>query len=528
MHDAMVSDLLSSILMLLDGAPPVDDADPMSWIWRQAHLPLRHGGLGTASAATIRDAAYYGSFALAVPLILELFGEVGLPSALSDPSATVQISPVTATEAVEAAVLARGTDAGLLSQKFTTCHGTFRQHFTAISNHLLTMDDDELLSEHVSKCIPRPILHFINARININALLKLLPDKTASKLEPLPQIDFSTQQQKGQKSASHIVKEVEVERYRQAAVEAGATDVVARLDDCRSFGAGAFLEVIPMGHYHSTSSTAIRPDFMRAAIRKFIGLLPPGVAPSDICLKCKKPLDDKHDKVGATKAAVCGSLTRACCHPSWCPRGTHKAKVHNAVADVLCEMWLALGGNAASDHKSTVINGRVSGANACELANGTRVDVVLFGAGKGGGDVYIDVSIACAECHLTFDIAIEAKENDKHEKYKKEVERLPNCKFMPFVLGSNGGFGPCALKVWNMLKAHAKKVQGRDWRHSWTSRSFCSRWRQILSVRLMQHNAESMLERILPVTRLRALALEVGPDADHVGFREFLADGNAR
>ena len=44
----------------------------------------------------------------------------------------------------------------------------------------------------------------------------------------------------------------------------------------------------------------------------------------------------------------------------------------------------------------------------------------------------------------------------------------------------------------------------------------------------MQHNAESMLERILPVTRLRALALEVGRDADHVGFREFLADGNAR
>ena len=40
--------------------------------------------------------------------------------------------------------------------------------------------------------------------------------------------------------------------------------------------------------------------------------------------------------------------------------------------------------------------------------------------------------------------------------------------------------------------------------------------------------AESMLERILPVTRLRALALEVGPEADHAGFREFLADGNAR
>ena len=285
------------------------------------------------------------------------------------------------------------------------------------------MDDDEPLSDHSSKCISRPILQFINARIKINALLKRLPDKTTSKLEPLPQ----------------IVKEVEVERFRQAAIEAGATDVVARLDDCRSFGAGAFLEVIPMGHYHSTSGTAIRPDSMRTAIRKFIGLLPPGVVPSDICLKCKKPLDDKYDKVGATKAAVCGSLTRACCHPSWCPRGTHKAKVHNAVADVLCEMWVAIGGNAASEHKSTVINKRMrasrqSSINACALVNGTRSDVVLFGAGKGGGDVYIDVSIACAECHLTFDTAIEAKENDKHKKYKEEVENSPTVSSCHFLL----------------------------------------------------------------------------------------------
>jgi hypothetical protein len=35
-------------------------------------------------------------------------------------------------------------------------------------------------------------------------------------------------------------------------------------------------------------------------------------------------------------------------------------------------------------------------------------------------------------------------------------------------------------------------------------------------------------ERILPVTRLRALALEVGPEADHAVLREFLTDVNAR
>ncbi len=31
--------------------------------------------------------------------------------------------------------------------------------------------------------------------------------------------------------------------------------------------------------------------------------------------------------------------------------------------------------------------------------------------------------------------------------------------------------------------------------------------------------------RALPVTRLRALALEVGTDDEHAGFREFLGDG---
>ena len=271
----------------------------------------------------------------------------------------------------------------------------------------------------------------------------------------------------------------------------------------------------------------IRSDHFRAAIRRYVGLPPPGVAPSDICLKCKQPLDANFDKAGATWGAVCGSLTRACCHASWCSRGTHKNKSHNAVADVLAEMWTALGGGAASDHKSMVVNGRVGGANACELPNNARVDVVLFGAGEAGEDLYIDVSISCIECHSSFESAIKAKEKDKNDMYKNEVEKLPNCQFLPFVIGSVGGFGSCARQIWDLLKTHAKKVQGRDWRHAWSSRSFCTRWRQSLSVRLMRLTAESMIERALPVTRLRALALEVETDGEHAGFREFVADGSA-
>ena len=271
----------------------------------------------------------------------------------------------------------------------------------------------------------------------------------------------------------------------------------------------------------------IRSDHFRAAIRRYVGLPPPGVAPSDICLKCKQPLDANFDKAGATWGAVCGSLTRACCHASWCSRGTHKNKSHNAVADVLAEMWTALGGGAASDHKSMVVNGRVGGANACELPNNARVGVVLFGAGEAGEDLYIDVSISCIECHSSFESAIKAKEKDKNDMYKNEVEKLPNCQFLPFVIGSVGGFGSCARQIWDLLKTHAKKVQGRDWRHAWSSRSFCTRWRQSLSVRLMRLTAESMIERALPVTRLRALALEVETDGEHAGFREFVADGSA-
>jgi hypothetical protein len=100
--------------------------------------------------------------------------------------------------------------------------------------------------------------------------------------------------------------------------------------------------------------------------------------------------DDKYDKEGSTKTAVCGSLTRACCLPpvDVVPERNSQGQgtqYRQLLQDVLCEMWVlhvAISGNSASDHKSTVPNNSVSGANACELANGTRSDVVLFGAGK--------------------------------------------------------------------------------------------------------------------------------------------------
>ena len=66
--------------------------------------------------------------------------------------------------------------------------------------------------------------------------------------------------------------------------------------------------------------------------------------------------------------------------------------------------------------------------------------------------MYIDVSISCAVCHTSFASAIQAKEKDKYCIYKAEVEKLPHCKFLPFVIGSVGGFGSCARQVWDLLK----------------------------------------------------------------------------
>ncbi len=149
----MIAQLLASVLMLPDGPLPTDDDNPLSWVWRQARPPLRDGGLGTASAELLRSSAYFGSFSLAVQLILDHFGNAGLPSALTSPSTTVQLSPTTTTEAAEDAVLAHGVDGEQLSERFTTCHGTYRQHFSAIAQLLSNLGDEAQLSQCNRTCI---------------------------------------------------------------------------------------------------------------------------------------------------------------------------------------------------------------------------------------------------------------------------------------------------------------------------------------------------------------------------------------
>ena len=47
-------------------------------------------------------------------------------------------------------------------------------------------------------------------------------------------------------------------------------------------------------------------------------------------------------------------------------------------------------------------------------------------------------------------------------QYKAEVEGMANCVFMPFVVGFSGGFGPSAIQVCDLLKPHARNIQGTE------------------------------------------------------------------
>ena len=485
----------------------------------------------------LRHAAYYGSFALSAPLVLECLGEVGAAPPLADPSAVVAFAAGTITVAEESAML--GPYAGVprndISERFVTCHGTFEQYFCALEKRLAVIGDDADASIPLlmRECIPRSILLALEARHRVNAQARALAtsvavDGSTEKPALLPPINFATPIYQGQKLASIIVKETEVRALREAAVAAGATDVVVRLDDCRQFGAIEFLNAIPVGN--AKGGFYMRSDHFRLAVRRMLGLPPAGVETSTRCGKCALPFDHDHNRTGsATRGSVMGARSRAACHASWCSRGNQKNANHNLVCDVICEMWTRLGGSAVADHQSPVLNGRVAGANPCILSNGQRVDLILFGAGVGGGDVYIDVSIACAECHMSFNTAIEAKEVEKMGIYADLVSAVPNCAFLPFVIGSCGGFGPCARKVWKLLNARAKQTQARDWRHSWTARSFCTHWRQVLSVRLMRQTAVGMIARVPFISRMKALGLESDRSDDPCGeHRDFLANGNTR
>ena len=70
-----------------------------------------------------------------------------------------------------------------------------------------------------------------------------------------------------------------------------------------------------------------------------------------------------------------------------------------------------------------------------------------------------------------------------------------------------------ATAVWKLLNRHAAKVQGRDWRHSWTAMSFSSNWLQKLSIAVANQTATGALRRTTVCTRQRVLG-GVGESTD--------------
>ena len=321
----------------------------------------------------------------------------------------------------------------------------------------------------------------------------------------LPALDFSTPQFKAQKLASDITKRAEFLSLRSAALVAGLRDVVARLDDCRSLGAGAFLRVIPGGRDRS-GRFLMQSDHWRIAARSHFGLPPEGVAPADVCRVCGKRWDHRPARSGRHHGGC--SLGRAAIHPSVCSAGYFISRRHDAVCDVLVEMYQALGGTGVADHNKALNSARTATVGSvCALESGKRVDVILYGAGPQKEDVAIDVSFVCAESYAFkwgFEKAIEEREQEKNGHYKEECEKAGMI-FLPFVLGAHGGFGKEAKGVWTLLKKVASKVGRRDWRHSWTAMSFSSVWMQKLSVAVANETAIGALRRTPLCTRQRVM-----------------------
>ena len=164
-------------------------------------------------------------------------------------------------------------------------------------------------------------------------------------------------------------------------------------------------------------------------------------------------------------------------------------------------------------------------ASSCSLPSGKRLDVILYGFGKGGRDVGVDVSFVCVEAHARgFAASIKDRADTKTEGYKQECESL-SIDFMPFVLGSHGGFGKDAKALWNMFVKKAEELSARDWRHAWSSMSFSSVWLQKLSIAINSVSSTAALQRAPLFTRLTVLGEsgEGGESGDWVGVR--LADG---
>ena len=187
-------------------------------------------------------------------------------------------------------------------------------------------------------------------------------------------------------------------------------------------------------------------------------------------------------------------------------------------------MYKAVGGSYITDHQKEMNAANTATLRSgCTLPSGKRVNLILYGAGPGQSDIAIDVSFSCIEAHEgNYQSRIEQVEKDKEAGYLEECKEL-KLLFYPFVLGAHGGFGEKAKELWKILVGHAKKVQGRDWRHSWTAMSYSKVWEQKLSIALANAEAVGHQQRAPAVTR--RLALGGRMDESGEGLYESSGDG---
>ena len=241
-----------------------------------------------------------------------------------------------------------------------------------------------------------------------------------------------------------------------------------------------------------------------------------GVAPADVCRVCGKRWDHRPARSGRRRGGC--SLGRAAIHPSVCSAGYFITRRHDAVCDVLVEMFEVLGGTAVADHNKALNSAKTATVGSvCALESGKRVDVILYGAGPQNEDVAIDVSFVCGEAYAfkwDFERAIKEREAEKKGLYKEECEKAGMI-FHPFVLGAHGGFGVEAKNVRRLLKKAAMKVGWRYWRHSWTAMSFSSVWLQKLSVAVANQTAIGALRRTPLCTRQRVMGLGESRDGGY-------------
>ena len=93
---------------------------------------------------------------------------------------------------------------------------------------------------------------------------------------------------------------------------------------------------------------------------------------------------------------------------------------------------------------------------------------------------------------MKFETAIAKREADKNTKYLEECKSL-GLEFYPFVLGAHGGFGKSARSLFKVLVGLAKKLEARDWRHSWTAMSYEACWLHCLQKLLTVIVRESVI-----------------------------------